>query len=303
MTLNFRYFPVIIFSISMIFLISISCFAQNPLLSSSKKSVDPSIQSTFMLDGIMKKIIPIQFKLNQKISALTKKIKTDKSYIFVVIFFSFIYGLVHAIGPGHGKFIISSYFLSRKSHYSQAGLSGFIIAFTHGLSAIILISIIFLILKLPILSSLTHTTRIVSMISYALIAGMGIVLLWKAINEIRTSNQPEHSHNKIGTKQLSSYITISFVTGLIPCPGAATLILFSISANLFFWGILAILAMSFGMGLMISLVAVGTLLFKKSAFQLLSNSKDLQFKLTIGLRFAGAIFLFLIGIILFVLAL
>ena len=54
---------------------------------------------------------------------------------------SFVYGLIHALGPGHGKALAFSYFSSRKNTYFQAFTISFFTAFIHILGALILVSI------------------------------------------------------------------------------------------------------------------------------------------------------------------
>jgi nickel/cobalt transporter (NicO) family protein len=279
---------------------------QNPFLSNKNKKsatkINP-VQSGSLFKGVSKRIIPIQRKLNKKITYLSKRIETDKKFMLLLIFFSFIYGLIHAIGPGHGKFIISSYFLSKKAKPIEAVLSGFVIAFTHGLSAIVIILVIFLILHLPVLSSLTNTTRVISIISYMLITGIALILFIKAIVDAIRNNQSylsedEPAKNKNKFSKLPAFLPISFITGLIPCPGAATIILFSLSTGAFMVGALAIFAMSFGMGIMISLFAVAALYAQKGIMKSISGKQAIQFKIIIGLRLIGAFMLFFIGLLL-----
>jgi nickel/cobalt transporter (NicO) family protein len=278
----------------------------NPFLSEGAKKNESSMQSVqsgSLFKSISKRIVPIQRKLNRKITYLSKRIKTDKKFVFFLIFFSFIYGIVHAVGPGHGKFIISSYFLSKKSKPIEAVLSGFVIAFTHGLSAIIIILVIFLLLHLPVLNSLTNTTRIISIISYMLIAGIGLFLFIKTIIDAIRNNQPYFEElpkikNVKKFPNIPAFLPISFVTGLIPCPGAATIILFSLSTGAFMAGLLSIFAMSFGMGVTISLFALLALYTQKGILKSTQSKQAIQFKIIIGLRLIGTLMLFSMGIVL-----
>jgi nickel/cobalt transporter (NicO) family protein len=285
---------------------TVTTAAQNPFLSSNAKNNESNmklVRSGSLFKVVSKRIVPIQRKLNKKISYLSKRIETDKRFVFLLIFFSFIYGLVHAIGPGHGKFIISSYFFSKKARPIEAVLSGFVIAFTHGLSAIVIIVVVFLLLHLPVLNSLTNTTRIISIISYMLIAGIGLFLFVKTIIDAIRNNQlylekPEVIINKNRFSNLPAFLPISFITGLIPCPGAATIILFSLSTGAFMVGVLSIFAMSLGMGMMISLFAIAALYAQKGILRSISSKKALQFKIIIGLRLIGTLMLFSIGLLL-----
>ena len=65
----------------------------------------------------------------------------DKYAIVFLLFASFVYGMIHALGPGHGKALAFSYFSSKKSTYSQAFLISFLTAFIHIVGALVLVSI------------------------------------------------------------------------------------------------------------------------------------------------------------------
>jgi nickel/cobalt transporter (NicO) family protein len=292
---------LIIFAVISIYMAKAINAQQNPFLSSKthkSETKTKKINSKSKFSTVNRYIVPIQRKLNRKISYLSKRIETDKSFVLLLIFFSFIYGLVHAIGPGHGKFIISSYFFSKKAKPIEAVLSGFVIAFTHGISGIVIILVIFLLLHLPVLKSLANTTRIISIISYLMIAGIGLFLFVKAVIDAFTRKKPCTAEPNKSASRVSSFLPISFITGLIPCPGAATIILFSLSAGAFMVGAIAIFAMSLGMGLMISLFALAALYAQKGILNTISSKQAIQFKIIIGLRLIGAFMLFSIGLLL-----
>jgi nickel/cobalt transporter (NicO) family protein len=299
----FFLYLLIIFSVISICMAKAINAQQNPFLSSKSETKTKKINSNSKFNTVNRYIVPIQRKLNRKISYLSKRIETDKSFVILLIFFSFIYGLVHAIGPGHGKFIISSYFFSKKAKPIEAILSGFVIAFTHGISGIVIILVIFLLLHLPVLKSLANTTRIISIISYLMIAGIGLSLFVKTIIDAFTRKNHCTSEPNMVSAKVSSFLPISFITGLIPCPGAATIILFSLSTGSFIVGSIAIFAMSFGMGIIISLFAIAALYAQKGILNSINRNKDLQFKIIIGLRLVGTFMLFGIGMTLLLLTL
>ncbi|MGK0255580.1 MAG: nickel/cobalt exporter, partial [Arcobacteraceae bacterium] len=67
--------------------------------------------------------------LSKKLTSLKNDLKTTlkdikqnnnlSSYIWLLVF-SFLYGIVHAIGPGHGKSLVSSYFINQNKSYVKA---------------------------------------------------------------------------------------------------------------------------------------------------------------------------------------
>ena len=60
---------------------------------------------------------------------------------------AFAYGVFHAVGPGHGKAVLLSYFLSQDAKISRGVWMGAQIAFFHVVSAIVIVIIVHLILQ------------------------------------------------------------------------------------------------------------------------------------------------------------
>ncbi len=59
--------------------------------------------------GIVGWILAEQSMFYRALSGLIRAAKTDGSAYWSLIGISFIYGIFHAAGPGHGKAVISSY--------------------------------------------------------------------------------------------------------------------------------------------------------------------------------------------------
>jgi len=60
-------------------------------------------------------VIGTQQKINLQISDYFDRLETgDESMFIYILAVSFLYGLIHALGPGHGKMVIASYFLTKK---------------------------------------------------------------------------------------------------------------------------------------------------------------------------------------------
>jgi nickel/cobalt exporter len=73
-----------------------------------------------------------KFTQNVKIYLVNIEKGEDKWALFFLLIASFLYGVLHALGPGHGKALAFSYFSSQKSSYFQAfGLFHLATAFVH----------------------------------------------------------------------------------------------------------------------------------------------------------------------------
>lgn len=90
-----------------------------------------------------------QREFNQLISFYLQQINQQPEHAGkLLIAVSFLYGLFHAIGPGHGKFIIASYLATHRLNLKTSVRLTFLSSFMQGLVAISLTSVVVLVLEL-----------------------------------------------------------------------------------------------------------------------------------------------------------
>jgi nickel/cobalt transporter (NicO) family protein len=95
---------------------------------------------------------------------------------------SFLYGILHAVGPGHGKFVISSYALANEKTVRRGILLSFMAALIQALSAIVIVGILALVLKATSIQ-VKATEAWLETASWALIALLGAWLLWGQLRQ------------------------------------------------------------------------------------------------------------------------
>ncbi|MBE1208049.1 nickel/cobalt transporter [Aminobacter carboxidus] len=100
--------------------------------------------------------------------------------IWLLVGLSFAYGIFHAAGPGHGKAVISSYMLANEVALRRGVMLSFVSAFLQGATAVVLMTLVFLVLRGTSVS-MTNATWFLETVSYALIAAFGAWLLWKKL--------------------------------------------------------------------------------------------------------------------------
>lgn len=278
-------------------------FAQdNPFISKKpEKSVEKRIQYPNFIQTFMRQISVLQHKINQKIIELSKQIKEKKSpkSILIILFITFIYGMVHALGPGHGKTVTFSYFLSERAEVKKGIMVGTLIGFLHAGSALILVLILYFIIQQSFLRPIEDLSRIIKLISYALITAIGLFLLLKATIALwrKEKNAGKSTYeNSVTTKGI---IPFAIAVGMIPCTGAVIVLLFSISMGILGIGIISTLCMASGMATTISLVGVSTILAKKGVTKFIINRPKMNTILQTTLSIIGALLLTLLGILLF----
>ena len=196
---------------------------------------------------ILKKFIDLQQQLNATISTNFREIGDENALlpILTILSVAFIYGVVHALGPGHGKLLVSSYFLRSNRSYKEAFKMGYFISIIHTISALSISFVLYYILEVVFSQTFQEVSFYMTKISALLIIGVAIYLFFEQHQE----------HTSINVTQRSD-LSVAFSAGVIPCPGVMTIILFSILIGNISVGIAAAVFMSAGMGLTISLSAI-----------------------------------------------
>jgi ABC-type nickel/cobalt efflux system permease component RcnA len=198
-----------------------------------------------------------QQQLNQKMAVLIRRVRETKSQgpLLLLILISFVYGVVHAAGPGHGKAVAMSYMVSRDSDVRGCVLLGNFIALFHGLSGIILVLIIHFVLQNTVMGSLESVTRITQIISYSLIALVGMFLLVKNLYSWRRRTETGiSSHSGSDGVKRNGPLSTALIVGMIPCPGVVLIMLFAMSLHMLWLGLLLAVIMIVGMAVTISAV-------------------------------------------------
>ncbi|PPK60534.1 ABC-type nickel/cobalt efflux system permease component RcnA [Malaciobacter marinus] len=199
--------------------------------------------------------------------------KGDNLALFTLLFVSFIYGIIHALGPGHGKTLAFSYFTSNKSSYSKAFIISLASAFVHIVGALILVSISVFILQSVLNSFVSDSVKILTQISAVMIMLLAFYILLQKLNNkgcscssCSTKNSNAISFSTSSSLSLKANDKIDFqnlkkkkrsdlyfvlTAGLIPCPGTVILFIYAFILKTYFAVLLASIAISLGMGLVI----------------------------------------------------
>jgi len=284
----------VLLSIS-IFMVSVHA-QQNPLLSSQNSSVCAT--QTREVSGadktlhvyrvpLLRYVLVWQRKLNAGLSTLLLDVRKSFSVRSALLLFSiaFAYGVVHALGPGHGKVIIGSYMLTQQYSLRLSWLVGGIFAGTHAGMA----GGVYALLALAFhwgRTSLDAVSANVYKMSGFLVACIGLVLLYHAI---RIKKEEGALSVSAGTKR--SLAAVAFVSGLTPCPGTMLLLIFSHVAGVPVYGLISAVFLSIGMAVTITTIAALGKVVQKT---IMSSKAILAAK---TLRVVGAVIVFLVGCI------
>ena len=158
---------------------------------------------------------------------------------------AFVLGALHALEPGHGKSVMAAFVMGTNAELKDASLLGLTVVFSHVIVVVLLgIASIFLLGALNV--NATH--EVMSIVGGVILVGVG---LWI----VRKYYHPHHHHEHgIDTKR--GAVAIGLSTGLVPCPAALAVLLFSIANNQLYNGLTYVLIFSAGLAISITLLSV-----------------------------------------------
>jgi nickel/cobalt exporter len=122
-------------------------------------------------------ILAEQAQFYLKLSQLIRAAKADGSAAYALLGISFIYGIFHAAGPGHGKAVISSYLVANNETWWRGVILSFASAILQALTAIVIVGVAAVLLGATA-KTMSNAVRTIEMVSYALIILIGLRLLW-----------------------------------------------------------------------------------------------------------------------------
>ena len=129
------------------------------------------------MDGVLGWIFAKQAEFYRQFSGLIRAAKADGTATWSLLGVSFLYGMFHAAGPGHGKAVISSYLVANEETWKRGVTLSFASALLQALVAIALVGIATALLNATA-SSMRGAVNVIEILSYALIVLIGLRLLW-----------------------------------------------------------------------------------------------------------------------------
>jgi ABC-type nickel/cobalt efflux system permease component RcnA len=211
---------------------------------------------------------------------------------------SFAYGVLHAIGPGHGKLVISTYLGSRRARVKHAMLLSGWTALVQAMSAIVLVVGVASLAKAGVANVLSQAEAL-EVVSYALLCIAGGWTLWTAFSRAdccfdpaaiqlvpkqrrakllpTDSTQGEAAYlgakltlrpsgrsagfapTSARTTRFSQIFSTGLAAGVRPCVGAIFVLVAAVAARMPLVGVAATLAMATGVAITVTLVGLGAL--------------------------------------------
>ncbi len=219
-----------------------------------------------------------QRRLNDNLARQVNAYKTGGAIapVLAILLLSFLYGLFHAAGPGHGKFVVAAFFLANRASPRDGVIMSGLIALTQALVAIGLVGVFALTLDAGTLELIGNATW-VELASYALIVLLGLWMFWGGIVGRGCSHghgpgghhdhEHGHEHGDSGPAEpgLRAMVPAAVAAGLRPCTGSVIVLLFTLANGIFIVGILGALVMALGVAITVSAIGLAAIYARRGA--------------------------------------
>jgi nickel/cobalt exporter len=142
-------------------------------------------------------ILAKQAEFYRMLSGTIRAAKTDGSAAYTLMGISFLYGIFHAAGPGHGKAVISSYLVANNETWKRGVILSFASAILQALVAIAVVGIAAALLGATA-KAMGNTVRVIEIVGYGLIVLIGLRLLWvkgRALLALLRPAKHHHDHH------------------------------------------------------------------------------------------------------------
>ena len=283
--------------------------------------------------GIFGRILALQGAFYQAMTGAVRALKADGGAVWTLAGLSFLYGVVHAAGPGHGKAVITSYLLANERTLRRGILLSFASAAVQATVAVAAVGVLVVAFRATSLA-MNQAAQVLEITSYALIMAVGAWLLAAKLGFGRRRRlRPVsvgaaavhdhagccgHGHRHAGPsgphdhhaccghshapdpRRLegeSGWKAVSTVlaVGLRPCTGAIIVLVFALAQGLFWAGVVSAYVMGLGTAITVSALAAFAVGAKGLAVRLSGRMGAGAGRLHRAIEIAGAAAVLLLG--------
>lgn len=224
---------------------------------------------------VLVKITIWQKFLREEMTQFAKNIHANpfgKSF-FLFLGFSFLYGIIHAIGPGHGKAVVCAYFMSRKGKILSTAFLSWLITTVHVCSATLAVCGAYLLFKTG-MSGFEQVSNYLQTLSFSIIVVIGLFLFISSVLNLKKSFNPNgKTKNPEKCASIKEMATVAFFTGVIPCPGAAIILVYTLITGILWAGLISMAILATGMGITTFIFAIAASSARSAIAETMSESK------------------------------
>ncbi len=262
-----------------------------PQITSATARVDPGSKPgpapTLVPASELARRVVVRNSGDHGFTSLIGRANLTVGFVLLSLFLAMFWGAAHALSPGHGKALVAAYLVGSRGTPRDAFLLGGIVTVTHT-AGVFALGLVTLALSEFIVPEQLYPW--LNLVAALMVIGVGLgVLRWRFSDwrHARTHahghahehhHHHDHDHGDHGHEHvpapgngLRGLVGAGVSAGIIPCPTALVVLLAAISLHRVGYGLVLIVAFSFGLAASISgigLVAVtAKRLFARTSFQ------------------------------------
>jgi nickel/cobalt transporter (NicO) family protein len=165
----------------------------------------PGNAPTVPAAGIVGWLFAKQAEFYRQFTGLIRSAKTDGSAAWDLFGVSFLYGIFHAAGPGHGKAVIASYMVANRETWTRGIVLSLASALLQALVAVAIVGVAAALLNVRA-STMNETVNVIETAGYALMIVIGLRLLWvKGRSFVHLLDLPGHPVSEVGAAMTSKH--------------------------------------------------------------------------------------------------
>jgi len=252
-----------------------------------------------------------QKQINNELSELLYAAKNESLIAGIsLLALSFLYGMLHSIGPGHGKLIVTTYIATQDAKVKLSLIITLVSSLMQALVAVVLVSVLLMLFDAS-MRDINHKAELLIPLSFYAAILLGIAIIWRnlvlmyrvikqhkqtlqqpaatdsglVIKRVTAINGEHHAncgcgHQHVVTPEkmndassFKEYLAIILSIGIRPCTGAIMVLLFANMLDIYWLGVVSAIVMALGTALTTSMIAIMTITGKQAVRRYLAVGK------------------------------
>ena len=234
--------------------------------------------------------LAMQRELHRGLATAMRAVQQAEARAFwSLVGLGFLYGVFHAVGPGHGKVVISTYLATHESRLRRGIALSVLSSLLQGATAILVVCATVAVLQRSMREAQSAAITLETL-SYGLVAMLGLYLALRSGRRLfEYARAHDHGHDQSAAvdraaqcahahgptaadvstpPSLRHFLITVLSVGVRPCSGAILVLVLAYAMNLVWAGVAAVMAMSAGTALTVSAMAALSVYARKSAVAL-----------------------------------
>lgn len=231
--------------------------------------------------GIGAWLLQQQAAFHKALTAAIGAVDGNPAALLTLTGLAFAYGVLHAVGPGHGKAVITSYLVASERTMRRGIALAFGAATVQALIALGVVLVVAGLMR-GTAANMNATVYWVEKTGFALVAGMGLWIVFRRLRalfaeppDVCIDPTCDHAHGgdprMLAKADWKAMSLAAIGAGIRPCSGAIILLVFALAKGLLLAGVLSVTAMAIGTAIGTSLFALLAVKAKLVALNLVSG--------------------------------